>query len=378
MSKPIRNISEGKMRRRIVNRYPGLSEISSNNIDEKKYDEKKDDEKKDAIMISKNTEDYFSYLINTNKPGYDDNLPFFYNHPPIQGVFDLSTLAKGKNEEVLRAYEGLRLGKIEKEYDLITVLPFRGRWLHLEKTLDTLISSAKANNNRIGFLIIENSKESIFNRSKFSDESDVHYHWINSHGKIFNKCICHNIGTALTNSKFIHFHDCDLPVPVNFYEVLIDELHKNPAVQAFSGRRVYYLKENPSKLHFDGIPISDIIKDPESYTEGVFGAPGGSIALSRELFERVGGFDPHFFWAYSIEDKFFWEKVERYNHVTTLEDPKIDLYHLWHPPGWGKNPYERFEHRIYQIFSQDGHTWQNYINTSIELYNTITEKFIEP
>jgi predicted glycosyltransferase involved in capsule biosynthesis len=205
----------------------------------------------------------------------------------------------------------------------------------------------------------------------------VHYHWINSHSKIFNKCVCHNIGAALTKSKFIHFHDCDLLVPNNFYKALIDELNRNQAVQAFNGRRVNYLNEDSTKLYFDGLSINRILEDSRNYREGSPGAPGGSIALSRELFLKVGGFDPHFFWAYSIEDRFFWEKVEKYNHITTLENPKVELYHLWHPPGWGKNPYEGFERRIYQLFSSDAHGWQNYINTSVELYNILVEKFIE-
>jgi hypothetical protein len=378
MSKPIRNISEGRFKRRIINRYPVVNETPPVKEEPQNAIKNVHTDRKEFVNMSKNTQEYFKHLEDTNVKGYDDQLPFFYNHPPVQGIFDLSTLARGKNEEVLRAYDGLRLGKIEKEYDIVTVLPFRGRWLHLEKTLATLLISAKNNNSRIGFLIIENSKASIFNKSKFSDEPDVHYHWINSHSNIFNKCVCHNIGAALTKSKFIHFHDCDLPVPVNFYEALINELNVNPAVQAFNGRRVNYLKEDTTKLYFDGLSIDKISRDPSNYKEGVPGAPGGSIALSRELFLRVGGFDPHFFWAYSIEDRFFWEKVEKYNHITTLENPKIELYHLWHPPGWGKNPYERFEQRIYQLFSSDAHGWQNYINTSVELYNLLVEKFIEP
>lgn len=373
MSKPIRNISEGRFKRRIINRSPVAQETSPISVDV----ENMPADKKKFVSMTKNTQEYFKHLEDTNIKGYDDDLPFFCNHPHIQGVFDISTLARCKNDEVLRAYDGLRLDKIEKEYDIITVLPFRGRWLHLEKTLGTLLDSAKDNNIRIGFLIMENSKTPIFNISKFSEDRDVHYRWINSHSKIFNKCICHNIGAALTKSKFIHFHDCDLPVPSNFYKSLINELNVNPAVQAFNGRRVNYLKEETTKLYFDGLTMDKILMDVSNYKEGAYGAPGGSIALSRELFLKVGGFDPHFFWAYSIEDRFFWTKVEKYNHITTLENPKIELYHLWHPPGWGKNPNERFEQRIYQLFCSDYHGWQNYINTSVELYNVLAEKFIE-
>jgi hypothetical protein len=383
MNKPVRNISKGRFRREIVNRVPPIiSNIvntgnnNNQNQNVKPVAPEKNDEKISNMAFSTITRIYFQHLIDTNVKGYDDQLPFFYNHPPIQGVFDLSTLANGKNQEVLRAYDDLKVESIKHEYEIVTILPFRGRWLHLEKTLESLISAASETENKIGFVIIENSQKPIFDTGKFSKYTNVHYRWLNSKGKIFNKCLCHNIGAGATVSNFIHFHDCDLPVPYNFYKALISELYKNPAVQAFSGRKVNYLKEIHTKEYFDGISINNITKDKDSYKEGVFGAPGGSIALSRELFNKAGGFDPHFFWAYSIEDRFFWEKVEKYNQITTLENPKIDLYHLWHPPGWGKNPYERFEQRIYQLFAQDRFGWQNYINTSRNLYKELIEKFI--
>ena len=370
-----RNIS------RVKNRSP-FNRIVPNNIPQDSHIKKSDDinvhNQKVQTFDGKDLGNvYFRYLLDKNSKGNDDQLPFFYNHPPIQGIFDLRILAKEKNQELLRCYENVRINKIAEKYDIVTIIPFRGRWLHLEKTIESLIESSSYANCKIGFVIIENSNEPIFKIDNISSKNNIHYRWINSGGKIFNKCFCHNIGAGITDSEFIHFHDCDLLVPYNFYESLINELRKNPAVQAFSGRKVNYIKEEPSINYFNGDDISDIIKNSDNYKEGTFGAPGGSIALSRDLFLNVGGFDPHFFWAYSIEDKFFWEKVEKYNKITTLDDPKIDLYHLWHPPGWGKNPYERFEQRIYQIFSQDRHSWQNYINTAIELYNTITEKFIE-
>jgi hypothetical protein len=115
----------------------------------------------------------------------------------------------------------------------------------------------------------------------------------------------------------------------------------------------------------------------EGLREGSPGAPGGSICLSRELFNKVGGFDPHFFWAYSIEDRFFWEKVEKFTKISTLESPKVDLYHLWHPPGWGKNPYERFEQRIFNLFMSNGPGSANYIETSKNLYSELIKNYIE-
>ena len=50
-----------------------------------------------------------------------------------------------------------------------------------------------------------------------------------------------------------------------------------------------------------------------------------------------------------------------------MDDPSIELYHLWHPPGWGKNPYERFEARVYQFFENDTN-YLAYIETAKNIY----------
>ena len=320
--------------------------------------------------------DYFNEIVRINARGIDDKLPFFITVPPVQGFFDISTLAVSKSQEVNKVYGGQRFKRSGKKYDIITVIPFRGRKWHLEKTLSTLMESSAICGKRIGFIIVENSESQIVNPNDFKYDN-LHYIWINSNGFIFNKCYCHNIGAEICDSDFIHFHDCDLIVPTNFYECIINELENNDAVQCFSGRRVHYLDEINTKYYYQKGNSHNIRLGMEGLREGSPGAPGGSICLSRELFNKVGGFDPHFFWAYSIEDRFFWEKVEKFTKISTLESPKVDLYHLWHPPGWGKNPYERFEQRIFNLFISNGPGSANYIETSKNLYSELIRNHIE-
>lgn len=327
-------------------------------------------------LLKKETNIYFDEIHRLNSKGIDDKLPFFVSHPPIQGFFDLDTFANSKVQEVYNCFDGLKLDKIKNKYDIVTIIPFRNRSWHLEKTMSSLLESSKKLRKKIGFVIIEDSQNMLFDASKYSKNKNVHYYWIDSKGIIFNKCFCHNIGAGLSDSTYLHFHDCDLIVPDNFYKVLYSELEKNPAVQCFSGRRVLYMDEPSTKYYYQTESLAHLETSPDSIRPGVPGAPGGSIALSRNIFDSVGGFDPHFFWAYSIEDRFFWEKVETLNRFTTLDDPKIDLYHLWHPPGWGKNPYERFEQRIYQIFSSDGNKARSYIEASKKLYTDLIKRYI--
>lgn len=327
-------------------------------------------------LINHQTNEYFIEIERLNSRGVDDSLPFFVHIPPAQGFFDINSLAVSKSSELIKAFEGQKFNRIESKYDIITIIPFRNRGWHIQKTIDSLLLSSNISDKKIGFLVVEHSQNPIFDTEKYSDIDNLHYIWIDSKGLIFNKCFCHNIGSAITDSEFIHFHDCDLIVPSDFYNILDESLSKNPCVQCFSGRRVLYMDESSTKYYHQTDSLDKIDLKSPLIKEGSPGAPGGSIAISRDIFEEIGGFDPHFFWAYSIEDRFFWEKAEKIKKFTTLEDPKVDLFHLWHPPGWGKNPYERFEQRIFQIFSSDKNMSDEYIRTAKRLYLELIERHV--
>ena len=361
MSREQRISRQGK--RRIINRYPANEKIQKVNKDNLS----------EVYQKNASLQKYIFDLNEMSKKGADDLLPFFINHPPIQGYFNILSFAEQKVEEIYRAYDKHTIEPIKgnSSYDLVTILPYRGRYLHLTETIKSLVNSANLVEKKIGFIVIENSISPTIDPRLF-EIPNLEYRHLNSNGKIFNKCICHNIGVAISNSDFVHFHDCDLVVPSDFYSILLKHHETHKAIQCFSRRRVNYINEETSLRFFNGEDLSILISNPDSYRQGLPGAPGGSISVSRELFLKCGGFDPHFFWAYSIEDKFFWRKLERYVQVSSLDNPAVELYHMWHPPGWGKNPYERFEQRIYQLFDND-RNWQDYINKSIELYNKTTD-----
>lgn len=329
----------------------------------------------EEFNINEDTSSYFEWLNVFVRQGNDDELPFKINPSIFTDNFNINSVSELKKTEVTDLYKYKSIEVIEEEFDLVTVIPFRGRYKHLEKTIESLIKSYKGCNFKFGILVIENSQVSI--ASSIIDNFDnVNYRWMDSSGKIFNKCVCHNVGSAILNTKYLHFHDCDLIVPDNFYEELYKSLVKNKAVQAFAGRRVHYIDEKNTKYFFSGRNISDIIKNEETYKSGTYGAPGGSIAIEKELFDSVGGFDSHLFWAYSIEDNFFWRKIEKYKKIESLDNPAIELYHLWHPPGWGKNPYERFEKRFYDVFISD-ENYEEYVNTARKIFNEINEHIIK-
>ena len=280
---------------------------------------------------SGNIGEYFDFIKQRNSLFYEP--PFSVRITPDK--IDLVDLSNKKKKEVIDIYRNSDINKIEDEFDIFTIIPFSNRILHLEKTVESLRESANKSNLSIGILIVENSYKS--EASYISDKFDnTYYIWVNSDYKFFNKCLCHNIGSYITKSKYLHFHDCDILVQPEFYSNIENKfISGESAIQCFCKRRVNYINEENTLNFFNGQRTLKNIIDLLEYTEGKPGAPGGSIALTRELFNSVGGFDPHFFWEYSIEDAFFWKKTEHFSHIVSLDDPAVELYHMWHPASLG-------------------------------------------
>jgi hypothetical protein len=310
---------------------------------------------------------YIKYIEERSLVSYES--PFTVSLPPDR--IDLVALANRKKCEVIDIYQNRGIENIKEEFDLFTIIPFSNRVLHLKKTIESLIESSKKSGLKIGILVVENSY-----KPEAADIIDnikgVYYIWIDSMYKFFNKCLSHNIGSYITKSKYLHFHDCDLVVTDNFYSAIENKFKSGESMmQCFCKRRVNYVTKEVSVEFFTGDKtINDIISN-KGYSPGNTGAPGGSIAISRDLFEKTGGFDAHFFWAYSIEDAFFWKKAGYFTNIATLDDPDIEVYHMWHPKSYGNNHLERFERRIYETLNPSN--FSNYTDAAISIYKEIME-----
>jgi hypothetical protein len=322
-----------------------------------------------------NIEEYFEYISRRKNIDDEDTWPYILNPEVYENYRNLSLLSSLRKIEVLNTYKPASIEKINHEYDLFTVIPFRSRYLHLEKTIESLLNSHKGENFSLGILVVENSEISIASSitSKFEN---VYYRWLDSGRKLFNKCICHNIGGGVTKSKFLHFHDCDLIVPPEFYKELYNKLTLGCVIQGFAQRRVNYINKSNSIKFFEGKSLEKIINSSKNYITGIKGASGGSIAISRSLFNQVGGFDSQLFWEFGPEDCFFWTKVEKIQPIVGLNNPLVELYHIWHPLNYGSNPFEVFDNKVYEIFkNMDSH--DEYRETARLVYEEINDYLIK-
>lgn len=261
---------------------------------------------------------------------------------------NINTLIIEKTKENLIDYNKIKKENVfvlynkEKYYDFNVIIPIRGRVGFLEKTFKSFKKSENKNNIKVCYTVVEHSI--MPENSKVCKENNINYIWIKSNeNDLFNKCLAHNVGAFFSNkSKYLLFHDVDCLVQSDFFENLLKNIKDKNAksIQNFTDRRVLYLNDKITeevlneKIDFDELSIeNENINLPK-----IFGAPGGSITIERDLFFKVGGYDPELFLANSPEDIFFWNKVEVYEKMEVCDNPKIEIYHMYHKPTYNDNP----------------------------------------
>ena len=222
--------------------------------------------------------------------------------------------------------------RARESYDFVTVIPKKGRDEHLKFVLRTYKESLKNSPYKHAIIVVEHSEHS--EGRNICAQEDISYVFIPKPDKeLFNKCLCMNVGSAVINAKkYYMFHDIDLAIPLDFWTKLNQNLGSRRVIQSFAGRRVHYITEEHTKRLFSGDTNIDVVsKKPEWFKSGRPGAPGGSIVIESDLFNKIGGFDPYYFLAYSIEDQFFVDKVSLFQPFTGCNNPPIEMFHLWHP-----------------------------------------------
>ncbi len=225
-------------------------------------------------------------------------------------------------------YKNIRRKKSLKKSFISIIIPVRGRVNFLEPCLKHLLKSIEFIKNDINILVVEHSD--VIEHKSICEKYGVNYFWIDGTDTKFNKCLCHNIGSLLNkNSEYFLFHDLDCLVKEDFFKNLLEnkENKNSKCLQTFYNRRVLYMNhDDTEKIIKNEKTINDVI----NLTVGDYGAPGGSIFIEKDLFFKVGGYDPELFYGWSPEDIFFWNKVEFFEKVHSVDEPKNELYHMFH------------------------------------------------
>ena len=215
--------------------------------------------------------------------------------------------------------------------DISVIIPVRGR-TEFHKIVTEYFYAAR-----------ENTKASIaLTFVEHADGPPMHYwlskHWVNhifipADGQPFNKCLCHNMGVLYGPRAHNYlFHDTDILVPGDFFNMLRENMQGYDAVQAFTRRRLILAGEGVTRLIINGdVAAGFHDRSNHEYKEAIPGAPGGSICVSWPMLQKVGFYEDCFFTGYSVEDQFFFNKLKLMGKLGFCDAPPIELIHLYHP-----------------------------------------------
>jgi hypothetical protein len=212
----------------------------------------------------------------------------------------------------------------------------------LQATLKTLANQDGANCETI---VVEESVENELERNL--PRSIRYFHLkIASRNQPYNRARTFNAGAKLARSKLLVFHDNDLLVPRNYTHDLLQKMSAGYEVINLK-RFIYYLSELQTSKLLQTNECRSLA--PEAILQNATG--GGSLAVEKDAFERIGGFDEGFV-GWGGEDVEFWDRAQvlklyNYGH--------IPLVHLWHAPQLEKNPEKNSEamKRLHEVSKID-------------------------
>jgi cellulose synthase/poly-beta-1,6-N-acetylglucosamine synthase-like glycosyltransferase len=229
-------------------------------------------------------------------------------------------------------YKKIKFKKTYKKNNVSIIIPVRGRVEFLPFLNESLKKSIEKSGKKINITVIEHSEKSTY--KDICKKNNINYYFIESNGEYFNKSLCNNIGALLNkNSDFFLFHDLDCLVKEDFLINIFENINikSSKSLQTFDKRRVLYLNELQTKEILEG---QKVIGDFENndFEEGLCCAPGGSILVEKDIFFSVGGYDPELFYGWSPEDLFFWDKISKFSKIDICDNPKNEIYHMFHEP----------------------------------------------
>jgi glycosyl transferase family 7 (putative galactosyltransferase) len=146
----------------------------------------------------------------------------------------------------------------------------------------------------------------------------------------YNRARVFNTGKEVARGEVLAFHDGDMLVPISYARDLLQRRREGFEVINLK-RFIFYLGSDASTdlIARGTVPARAV---PESVLQNATG--GGSLAVARDAYDRIGGHDESFV-GWGGEDVDFWDRARTLRLYPFAHLPFI---HLWHPPQVGKTP----------------------------------------
>lgn len=234
-------------------------------------------------------------------------------------------------------------------YDVSIIIPVKRRRKNTKFVIPYLSNLVRCALIKVSLTLVE--YDSAPQYRSLCEEYNINYVFIPQLEKRFWKALIQNIG-ALLNQKtnYYLFYDVDCIVPSDFFLKLENYMDVS-VLQPYSGKRLFSVSLDLSnKIRSGKFDLSEL----STFTPGVEpdnpGSTGGLIMVRKDVFEKVGGYDPELFWDYSPEDNFFFEKCKHVSEITFADD--VDVYHLYHKSLRGMNPFNHTMDLFFEYFKK--------------------------
>jgi hypothetical protein len=139
----------------------------------------------------------------------------------------------------------------------------------------------------------------------------------------YNRAKTFNAGALAAQGRILVLHDNDMLVPERYAAEIVD--HFRAGWEAIDLKRfIFYLTEKSTSR----VLRDERLRLNERSETVIQNLHGGSIAITRDAYDSIGGFDESFV-GWGGEDVEFWERAST-RRATRFG--YLPVVHLWHPP----------------------------------------------
>jgi hypothetical protein len=152
-----------------------------------------------------------------------------------------------------------------------------------------------------------------------------------------------NVGARHARGRLLVLHDNDMLVSHDYAAALLK--HFEAGCEVINLKRfIFYLSQPHTAAYLAGT-ASLLDAAPEAIVQNL--EAGGSIAIGREAYHRIGGMDESFI-GWGGEDNEFWERAQT---LRVWPYAYLPIVHLWHSMQPGKEKHDNPALQLYRKLS---------------------------
>lgn len=225
--------------------------------------------------------------------------------------------------------------------DITFIIGHRGttRLPHLLATLKSIASQQKCS---IECIVVEQDHKQLI-KGQLPDWVRYIYTPVPTPDYSYNRSWTFNVGFQIARGKVLILHDNDMLIPIDYASEILPIINKGYEVVNLK-RFIFYLTEVHTQLLFEN-QYRLLEQAPESIVQNL--EAGGSIAIGRDAFKKIGGMDESFI-GWGGEDNEFWERAQT---LKVWSWAYLPIVHLWHPAQPEKHKANNSTLNHYQILS---------------------------